>query len=599
MRVLPRVGPVWFAALAVLVVATGVLPVAFAAASGRLVGTVASLASRRAVPAAEIVGVVMPAAILYVLSELAEPLQSAALHPLGFRLARELRDVVMRATLAPSGIAHLEDPRLADELAVVKEIGEQPTRAIDVVESFASLVSTRLQGIGAALILCRLNWWTGLLLAGAWLPLPLAARRELDRVTSSTEADAALRRSHYFRDLAAEAAPAKEVRVFGLAGWLLDRSRLHWERAMRSRWSIRFSGGRDSALLFVPVIVAYVLVFWWLLRAGVAGRVGPGELAVALQAALLTRRLGIPGWWQSELDGAVAAARALRLAKLNAPDAELDGAASADGLPRSSIRFQDVSFAYPGTSKRVLDGLDLEVPAGRSLAIVGLNGAGKTTLIKLLGRLYDCDAGRILVDGIDIASLDAPSWRSRLAVIFQDYVKYELSARDNIGFGDLEILERDEELARVARAAGADGLVESWDTVLSRAYDGGVDLSGGEWQRIAIARALAATGRGASVLVMDEPTANLDVRAEAEIFDRVLDLTRGLTTILISHRFSTVRRADSICVLEGGRVVERGTHDELIASGGRYAAMFELQASRFQGARAAPAAREDRRAADA
>jgi ABC-type multidrug transport system fused ATPase/permease subunit len=234
-----------------------------------------------------------------------------------------------------------------------------------------------------------------------------------------------------------------------------------------------------------------------------------------------------------------------------------------------------VSFAY-GSGMPVLDGLDLAIPAGTSLAIVGPNGAGKTTLAKLLCRLYDPTGGAILVDGADLRELDLDSWRARLAAVFQDFVRYELPLRDNVApMGAAE-----HEVRRALEGAGATGLAEL-DTILSRSYQDGIDLSGGEWQRVALARALCAVQLGAGLIILDEPTAQLDVRGEAEIFDRILEATRGRTTVLISHRFSTVRHADRICVLEGGRVVEIGSHEELIRNRGRYHDMFRLQASRF------------------
>jgi ATP-binding cassette subfamily B protein len=229
----------------------------------------------------------------------------------------------------------------------------------------------------------------------------------------------------------------------------------------------------------------------------------------------------------------------------------------------------------------VLAGFDLTIPAGSSLAIVGKNGAGKTTLAKLLCRLYDPQDGVIEVDGVDLRTLDVDGWRSRLAAVFQDFIRFELPLRDNVAPGGAP-----DELIRQALAeAGAAGLADL-DTVLARGYPGGTELSGGQWQRIALARALCGVRLGAGVVLLDEPTAQLDVRGEAEIFDRILAATRHATTILISHRFSTVRHADRICVLEHGKVVELGTHEELMAAGGRYRTMFDLQASRFEGGEA-------------
>jgi len=219
------------------------------------------------------------------------------------------------------------------------------------------------------------------------------------------------------------------------------------------------------------------------------------------------------------------------------------------------------------------------------MAVVGLNGAGKTTLVKLLARLYDPTSGAVWVDGQDLREVDPTDWQRRIAAIFQDFLRYGLPARDNIGFGGLAMAGDQQALERAAAKAGVldriAALPAGWDTPLSRHFTGGADLSGGEWQRVALARALFAVEAGATVLILDEPTANLDVRAEAELYDRFLDLTRGLTTLLISHRFSTVRRADRICVIEDGAVREIGTHGELMALGGRYAEMFALQSQRF------------------
>jgi ABC-type multidrug transport system fused ATPase/permease subunit len=237
-----------------------------------------------------------------------------------------------------------------------------------------------------------------------------------------------------------------------------------------------------------------------------------------------------------------------------------------------------VTFAYPGGAA-VLDGFDLTIPAGSSLAIVGQNGAGKTTLAKLLCRLYDPQSGAIEVDGVDLRDLELGSWRGRVTAVFQDFTRFELPLRDNVA----PATAPDETVRAALAAAGAADLA-GLDTILARGYAGGTELSGGQWQRVALARALCSVSLGAGLVLLDEPTAQLDVRGEAEIFDRILAATRRSTTILISHRFSTVRHADRICVLERGRVVELGTHAELMAAGGRYRTMFDLQAERFAAA---------------
>jgi ABC-type multidrug transport system fused ATPase/permease subunit len=330
-----------------------------------------------------------------------------------------------------------------------------------------------------------------------------------------------------------------------------------------------------ASLLLVGA--ANVLVFWALAQAALTGTLSLGAVVIYAQAAIGTSLIAFGGLnWA--LDGASApVAAVLRLEAAMAPAGALaSGTARAEGLPARDLRFHDVSFSYPGATQPILDHFDLTIPAGSSIAIVGQNGAGKTTLAKLLCRLYDPQTGAIEVDGQDIRSFDLTSWRSRVTAVFQDFIRFERTLRDNVA----PCGASDDVVRTVLDEAGAAHLADL-DTILAKAYQGGTDLSGGQWQRVALARALCAVKCGAGLVLLDEPTAQLDVRGEAEIFERILSATRPCTTILVSHRFSTVRLADRICVLERGRVVELGTHDELMAQGGRYHTMFELQARRF------------------
>jgi len=325
------------------------------------------------------------------------------------------------------------------------------------------------------------------------------------------------------------------------------------------------------------VLAANIVVFWSLSAAAAEGSLTLGRLVTFASAAVSTGMIAFGGLsWA--LDGATApAAAVLRLqAAMEPAGALVQSHQSALGMPARAIRFRQVTFAYPTTGEPVLAGFDLTIPAGSSLAIVGQNGAGKTTIAKLLCRLYDPQDGAIEVDGVDLRALDLNGWRSRVTAVFQDFIRFELSLRDNVAPAGAP----DGDIQQALAEAGASGLADL-DTILARGYPGGTDLSGGQWQRIALARALCAVRLGAGVVLLDEPTAQLDVRGEAEIFDRILKATRHSTTILISHRFSTVRHADRICVLEHGKVVELGTHQELMAVGGRYRTMFDLQASRF------------------
>jgi ABC-type multidrug transport system fused ATPase/permease subunit len=327
------------------------------------------------------------------------------------------------------------------------------------------------------------------------------------------------------------------------------------------------------------VLAANIALFWAMAEDAATGRLPLARIVTFATAALTTSMIAFGGLsWA--LDGAAApVAAVLRLEGAMEPvGALVPGARSAENMPAREIRFRDLHFAYSQSNKPVLENFNLRIQAGSSLAIVGQNGAGKTTLAKLLCRLYDPQEGAVEIDGVDLKALDVDRWRARLTAVFQDFTRFELSLRDNVAPSGAP----DREIRAALEEAGAADLA-SLDTVLSRAYAGGTDLSGGQWQRIALARTLCAVRLGAGVVLLDEPTAQLDVRGEAEIFERLLAATRHTTTILISHRFSTVRHADRICVLEHGRAVELGTHDELMAAGGRYRTMFDLQASRFGG----------------
>jgi ABC-type multidrug transport system fused ATPase/permease subunit len=435
-----------------------------------------------------------------------------------------------------------------------------------------------LAGVSSAIVLFGYAWWAPLVLGGAWLSTHWWLRESSvwqDRNTD--EVRRAQRDADYAYRLAVDPPAAKELRLFGLVGWTIERfvarRRLLYDlqhRATRLR-------ERPLALCVVVVTAANLVVFWSLADAAVDGRLDLDRVVVFAQVAVGTSMIAFGGLnWA--LDGASAAVAAvLRLRDAMAPRGALrPGDQPATGMPASEVRFRDLTFAYESGTRPVLDGFDLTIPAGESLAIVGQNGAGKTTLAKLLCRLHDPQGGAVLVDGVDLRQLDVDAWRTRVTAVFQDFVRLELPLRDNVAPGG----SPDEAILAALADAGATGLADL-DTPLAKGYAGGTDLSGGQWQRVALARALCAVRQGAGIVILDEPTAQLDVRGEAEIFERILAATRDCTTILVSHRFSTVRHADRICVLEAGRVVELGSHDELMARGGRYRTMFELQASRF------------------
>jgi len=363
--------------------------------------------------------------------------------------------------------------------------------------------------------------------------------------------------------------------------------RRHWFDGMTRIWSARRGVYRQIIIIFVILLAASVGLYAYVAREAYIGLVPLGTLAVVLNVLSISRYLGTASALDTSLEFTVSTVPSLdRLeSDLRTREERFVGSSPADTRPHDSIRFDHVGFTYPGSSHAVFEGLDLELAAGTSTALVGANGVGKTTLVKVLCRLHDPTSGRILVDGTDLRDIDAASWQRRIAVVFQDFNRYPVSARENVSFGAFEHSDDEEGIRQAASDAGALDFVEAmpmgFDTVLSRNYPDGIEPSGGQWQRIALARALFAARHGAGVLVLDEPTAWLDVRGEADFYERFIGITRGLTTIVISHRFSTVRLADRICVIEDGAVAESGSHDQLMVENGRYAQMFRIQAARL------------------
>jgi ABC-type multidrug transport system fused ATPase/permease subunit len=567
---LPRAAPAlalwWWMALLL----RGTLPAVFAVAMGVLVSAVEhgeSLAAPLAF-----------AGLVFVVLQVLPPIHTALSSNLGDRTAAWLYDRVTTACVRPPGMGHLEDPALTSDLTAARDfdLGMTGPPLSFSMDFIASGMVEMVAGIACAMILAAYAWWSPVVLAGAWLATHWLLRESAiwhDRNTE--EVRAAQRDAEYAYRLAVDPPASKEVRLFGLAAWVVDRfverrTRLHGLQYAATRlrerpviWSVAL------------VVAANVMVFWSLGTDASAGRLTLGEVVVFVQAAVGVSMIAFGGFsWA--LDGAAAPVAAVTRLEpaMRAAGALQSGRRTATG-PMREIRLRQVTFGY-ASGAPVLDRLDLTIPAGSSLAIVGQNGAGKTTIAKLLCRLYDPQNGAIEIDGVDLREFDLASWRSRVAAVFQDFIRFELPLRDNVAPSGAP----DDAIRTALASAGATGLA-ALDTVLARGYDGGTDLSGGQWQRVALARALAAVTTGAGIVLLDEPTAQLDVRGEAEIFDRLLSATRHCTTILISHRFSTVRHADRICVLERGGVVELGTHDELMALGGRYRTMFDLQARRF------------------
>jgi ATP-binding cassette, subfamily B, bacterial len=395
-----------------------------------------------------------------------------------------------------------------------------------------------------------------------------------------------LRRMNYLVTLLTTDSYAKEVKLFGLGHYFIERYRLIGEayygsqrRQVVRRYLTGFLWGNLST-------IATSVTYLYVALQAIVGKLSLGDLtlyttaAQSVQSSIQGILGGFSGMYEHNL-------YLSNLFELMETTSALPTRADPVPVPNpvsGEITFDHVSFAYPGATENALNDLTFTVSPGETIAIVGRNGAGKTTLFKLICRLYDPSGGRILIDGVDIRDYDPPELRAQIGGMFQDYVTYQATAAENIGLGSLDALSDREAIRSASRQAGSDQLIaalpQGYDTALGKWFDAGVNLSGGEWQKVALARAFM---RDARILLLDEPTSALDAQAEYELFERIHSLTRGRTAVYISHRFSTVRRADRILFLEHGRLVEQGTHEQLMRLHGRYARLFRLQASAYTG----------------
>lgn len=389
----------------------------------------------------------------------------------------------------------------------------------------------------------------------------------------------------YLRQVGGSKEAAKELKLFGLSGFLTRRFTVLSDQILAENLSLSHRRLLAATPLSILSTAGYYASYVWIIYETATGRASYGDF-ILLTGAVTNAQSNISQLF-STLSGI--ADQALFLTDLIAFfEMKPTVLSKPDALPaprpiRDGFEFQNVSFKYPGTERLILDDLNFRLEPGERIALIGQNGQGKTTIVKLMTRLYDPTAGRILLDGVDLRDYDIEDICREIGVIFQDFMRYEMTARENIAVGRIEFLTDDARIHEAAEKSLADGVIQRlgnrYEQMLGRRFEGGVDLSGGEWQKLALARAYL---REAQVLILDEPTAALDARAEYEVFERFNELTSSKMALFISHRFSTVRMAERIIVLENGSIAEEGSHDQLMSRGGRYADMFELQASSYR-----------------
>ncbi len=455
-------------------------------------------------------------------------------------------------------------------LGIMAGMGQQFITLLSLLAAVVSFSPWFLVLLVAAVIPSFLGETRFAMLAYSMLYRMTPERRELD----------------YLRMLGASNQSAKEVKIFGLGQHLADRSRTLFDRFYDENKALAIKRAVTGSLLNLLPTAGYYGAYVLILIRTMAGAMTVGSLTFVAGAFARSRSL-IETLFSSLNNIGEQALYIKDLFDFFETEPGITSPPNALPAPRpirSGFEFRDVSFAYPGSEqKQVLQRVSFRFDAGERIALIGENGAGKTTLVKLLARLYDPTGGAILLDGVDLREYDVDSLRAEIGVIFQDYMRYDMLVRENIGFGRIEELSNQSRVESAARKSLAEPLIaqleRGYDQMLGRRFENGVDLSAGQWQKVALGRAYM---RDAQVLILDEPTASLDARAEYEVFLRFADLTRGRMAVLISHRFSTVRMADRILVLADGKLVEQGTHHQLVALGGRYAELFELQAAGYR-----------------
>ncbi|WP_157495520.1 ABC transporter ATP-binding protein [Kutzneria sp. 744] len=529
-----------------------------------------------------IIGVAGLQLIVYVVNAMMTAVSTISQQLLNDRVSQTIRLRVM-AHASRLDLSFFEGSSSYDLIRQAQD--EAPSRPVAMLNSVFGLVRTGITFTSMIALLLSINPWLALIAVLSPIPAFIADSRYGARsYVYAVWTSPIRRRMEYLSSLVTTDTYAKEIKLFGLGDYLVDRfRRISAVYFGRQRKLVTERNLRGTGWGLITTITASLTYLYIALEA-VNGRLTVGDLLLFTQASTAVQQSvsslfsGFTGMYENNL-------YLDNLYKLLATEPAVIAPSRPRPLPepvRGHVVFEDVTFGYPGTDSVALNGVSFEIRPGQTTAVVGRNGAGKSTLFKLLCRLYDPTSGRILLDGIDIREFDPDALRRQISAMFQDYVTYQASASENIGVGDIEHVTDRELIERSAEAGGADELIAGMrmgmDTPLGRWFNEGANLSGGEWQKIALSRAFM---RDAPLLILDEPTSALDAQAEHDLFARLRNLSHGRTTLYISHRFSTVRQADRILLLDNGQLAEYGTHDELMAADEGYAHLFTLQAAAY------------------
>ena len=573
-------------ALALLTLLAGVLPAAIAYIGAQIVdAVVAAISARHATGVqdlAHVLGYVAIEGLLVAAMAAAQRGLSTCQSLLRAQLGQRVNEMILEKALTLD-LRHFEDSEFYDKLTRARR--EASSRPLSLVMSSFGLVQNAVALLSFGTLLARFSPWAVAVLLLAGLPSFVAeAKFSGDAFRLFRWRSPETRMQMYLETVIAREDHAKEVKLFELGPRLLDRYRAIFRKVFREDRELTIR--RDTWGFFLGLVStgAFYGAYAWVAVSAVRGYITLGQMTMYVllfrqgQSAVSASLSAIGGMYEDNLY------LSTLYEYLDTPVTPARGTATIGVAPGTGLHFENVSFTYPGSTEPAVRDVSFTLQPGESLALVGENGSGKTTLIKLLTRLYTPDTGRITLDGLDLDDWNPAALRRRVGVIFQDFARYQLKVGENIGAGDVTHFEDEARWRDAAQLGMAAPFIEElpagYETQLGKWFKEGRELSGGQWQKIALSRAFMR--EGADLLVLDEPTAAMDARAEAKVFEQFQALARDRMVILISHRFSTVRMADQILVIEQGRVLERGSHEELMRLGGHYAGLFALQARGYQ-----------------